>query len=118
MGSARFGLDSKRLAIVLARNLRLPLGHQQVSQKQVGIGEAGVSPQRRLELPLRFVETAGSAQGHGIVVSGGGIVWPQPQRDFEVITRPGEIACSRKKGAQVAVRVGVVRLNPDSLSKG
>src|SRR3989442_10245240 len=55
MRPARFGLDPKRFAIVLARNLRLPLGHQHVSQKLVRVHEFGIGPQGRLQLALRFV---------------------------------------------------------------
>src|SRR5260221_13545708 len=109
MRPAKLGLDPKRFAIVLERNLRLPLGYQQVAQKHVGVHEFGISPQGRLELALRFVEMAGPPKDYGIVVAGGGIVWPQPKRNFEGIARLCEIVAAGKKNAQVAMLVGVVR---------
>src|SRR6266576_390643 len=60
---------------------------------------------------------ASPPKDRGIVVPGGGIFWPQPKRYFEVIARLREIAGCGKKIAQISVRVGVVRLNPDGLSK-
>src|SRR5260221_13913715 len=117
MRPAKLGLDPKRFAIVLERNLRLPLGYQQVSQKHVGVHEFGISPQGRLKLALRFVEMACPPKDYRIVVPSGGILGPQPKRNFEVIARLREIAGSGKKVAQVAAGVSIVRLNPDGLSK-
>src|SRR5215467_4424342 len=117
MRAAGFGPYPKRLAIMRERSLSLPLGHPQISQKLVGVRKLGIGPQGRLQLELRFVELARPPESHRIVVSRGGVVWPQPKRNVEVIARPAEIAGCGKKISQVAVGVSVIRLYPYGLSK-
>src|SRR6476469_6249361 len=102
MVSARFGLDTNCFAIVLQRRLRFSLGHQQVSQKLVSIGESGIGAQGSLQLALRFFEMAGAPKGDCIVVSSSGIVRPQPKGNLEMIDRLVRSAGSRKKSAQIA----------------
>src|ERR1700722_4273291 len=118
MGPARFGLDPQPFTIVWDSELRLPFRQQQVSQEQVRVREAGIKSQGSLQLALRFVELADPSQGHRIVVVGGGVVRPQSKRNLEVVSHLGEISGSGKKSTQVAVRVGIVGLKPDGLSKG
>src|SRR5713226_2950350 len=117
MRTAGFGPDPKGFAIVWSGILRLPLGHQQVSKKLVGIRKSGIGAQGRLQLALRLFEMAGPAEQHRIVVPSGGIGGTEPQRDVKLIPRLTEFSCSRKKAGEIAVRVCVVRPNPYRLSK-
>src|SRR5437899_2322078 len=93
--------QARCFAIMRDGRLRLPLGHQQVRQKLVGVCEFRVDTQGRLQLLFSLVKVTGPPKGHGEVVARWGIVRAEPQRGLEVVTRFFEIARPGEKVGQV-----------------
>jgi hypothetical protein len=89
--TAGFGHAPKRFAIVWNGILRLLSGHQQVTEKQVGIRKARVIAQRRLQLVLRLVELPRLPEHPRIVVPGCRIHRTKAQGGFKLLARLDEL---------------------------